>query len=30
MPGKVRKKRSNFVLKKSGKPQSDFCANPGS
>jgi len=23
-------KRSNFVLKKSGKLQSDFCMNPGS
>jgi len=22
-------KRSNFVLEKSGKPQSDFCTNPG-
>jgi len=21
-------KRSNFVLEKSGKPQSDFCTNP--
>jgi len=26
---KVPRKRSNFVLKKSGKPQSDFCTNPG-
>jgi len=24
----VWKKRSNFVLEKSGKPQSDFCTNP--
>jgi len=28
MPWKAWKKRSNFVLEKSGKPQSDFCMNP--
>jgi len=28
MPWKLWKKRSNFVLEKSGKPQSDFCTNP--
>jgi len=27
MPWKIWKKRSNFVLEKSGKPQSDFCTN---
>jgi len=27
MPRKVWTKRSNLVLEKSGKPQSDFCTN---
>jgi len=28
MPLKKSGKRSDFVLEKSGKPQSDFCINP--